>query len=44
MCPSGYVGEVCHLPLQEKIILVSSGAYWVIAFVLVNVLGKTVSY
>lgn len=40
MCTAGYAGEICHLPVQEKMILVSSGAYWVIAFVLINVIGK----
>ena len=39
-CPDGFTGDICHLPVQEKIILVASGAYWVIAFVLINVLGK----
>lgn len=40
MCPAGYMGDVCNLPVQEKMISVSSGAYWVIAFVLINVIGK----
>lgn len=43
MCPPGYTGDICHLPVQEKMILVASGAYWVVAFVLINVIGKTSS-
>lgn len=41
MCPTGYGGEICSSPLQEKMILVAKGAYYVIAFVFVNVIGKT---
>lgn len=43
MCTPDYTGENCHLPVQEKMILVASGAYWVIGFVLINVIGKTSS-
>lgn len=43
MCKPGFTGDLCNLPVQEKMILVASGAYWVIAFVLVNVIGKTSS-
>jgi len=43
-CKAGFAGEVCHLPVQEKIILVASGTYWVIAFVLINVVGKISVY
>lgn len=40
MCPTGYMGDICHLPVQEKMISVANGAYWVIVFVLINVIGK----
>lgn len=40
VCQPGYAGDICHLPVQEKMILVASGTYWVIAFVLINVVGK----
>lgn len=42
MCPAGYMGDICHLPKQEKVILVSSDTYWIIiVFVVVNIIGKT---
>lgn len=44
MCKPGYTGDICHLPVQEKMILVASGTYWVIAFVLINVLGKALRH
>lgn len=38
VCASGYTGDICHLPVQEKMILVAKGAYWVIGFVLINMI------
>lgn len=40
MCPSGYMGEVCHLPVNEKMIFVASNTYYVIGFIAINVVGK----
>lgn len=40
VCQPGYTGDICHLSVQEKMILVASSAYWVIAFIFINFIGK----
>uniref|UniRef100_A0A6G1SIF4 Neural-cadherin n=1 Tax=Aceria tosichella TaxID=561515 RepID=A0A6G1SIF4_9ACAR len=38
LCQTGYTGDICHLPVQEKMISVAKTAYWVIAFIFLNVI------
>lgn len=40
MCPTGYMGDICHLPVQEKIILIANNTFWIIVVVIINVIGK----
>lgn len=40
VCTDGFSGDMCHLPASEKVILIAKSTYWLIAFFLVNALGK----
>lgn len=41
VCQNGYTGDICHLPVQEKMISLASNTFAVIIlFVIVNAIGK----
>lgn len=42
VCASGFTGDVCLEPSHEKMILVANSTYYVVSFILINVIGKTI--
>lgn len=44
VCPDGYTGETCSAFVQEKLILVSPVTKWIVAFVIINVIGKKLDF